>query len=79
MVKFTKLGIDRQKYFKLKKFYDTRLLSQNLNRDLSFKVPGKEIASPFTIIPQSVYESFNKDKYVRNKISFPITIPIHYR
>lgn len=79
MVKFTKLPIDHKKYFKLKKFHDTRMLSQNPNKDLSFKVPGKEIINPFTVIPQSVYHEFHRDTYVRNKISFPITIPIHYR
>ncbi len=61
------------------KLYDLRALKQNPNRDLKFEVPAKEVVSPFTIIPKSLYEDFNRESFVWNKISFPITIPVHYR
>lgn len=73
------LRIDRSKYFKLKKFYDFRGLTQNLNRDLDYSINAKEIMNPNTIIPNTLYNKFYKDSYVRNKILFPITIPIYYR
>jgi hypothetical protein len=69
----------KKEYLHPIKLYDLRALKQNPNRDLSFKVPGKEIANPNTIIPESLYNDFNRKDFFRNKISFPITIPVHYR
>lgn len=49
------LRIDKPKYFKLKKFYDFRGLTQNLNRDLDYTIKAKEILNPHTIIPETLY------------------------
>jgi hypothetical protein len=34
--------------------------------------------NPFTVMPNLLYNDFYREKYVRNKISFPITIPVHF-
>ena len=54
-------------------------LLKSPNVEFKSVVINKEKNTPFTLINNYQYRDFDREKYIRNKINFPINIPIKYR
>ena len=70
----------RSKLSKLGKLKNNiKTLKNNPNTDFRSIVPVVERNSPFSLIHDHIYRDFDRHKYKRNRIMFPINIPIKFR
>ena len=61
------------------RFANKRFLRGIQNTNLRLFVPHEERNSPFTITPQQHYDDFHRDQYQRNKVTFPVVVPLRRR
>ena len=52
------------------------IFKKNENVDLKFRIGKKEFNTPRSILPEKVYEDFNRSQFKRHKITFPIQLPV---
>lgn len=71
--------LDKSKYYKQIQKANIKLFKRNRNSDFKFTVHPLTKKSPLTLIPEPLYKDFERDKYKRHKIKFPINVPIYYR
>ena len=68
-----------KRVFKQVLYLNKKAFQGHLNKDLTFGIPKTERNSPFTIIPNSLYNDFDRSAYVRHKLTFPIKVPLKKR
>lgn len=55
------------------------IFKDNANSNFKFYIPLKERNTPKTVLPEKIYNDFNRESYKRHNIKFPIYIPNSFR
>ncbi len=72
-------ALEFHKYFKPVQKTNLNIFKKRLNQDLKLKVTDRDKITPFTIQPEKLYNDFNRDEYKRNRLKFPLNVPVYYR
>ena len=59
--------------------FNLKIFKKQANVNLSFKLGKRERNTPYTVIPEKIYNDFDRKNYKRHTITFPIHLPMKYR
>ncbi len=72
-------ALEKAKYFKKVQKTNIKVFQRQLNKDLNFEITGKDVITPWTIIPDKLYRDFHRSTYKRHTMKFPMNVPVYYR